>query len=151
MGKERRRDLWFIPTWEHCSLLVSLMAPSQPASPEHAAVLIPLSGPRSILEAQPLTCPCVCQLLGLQADVCTVKVSPRHGTLGPSEERQLSLELTAHTLVSVEPGAAALPQEASAVCILASREICLRPLSWAEAGNRFLELGSGVPFLLGLL
>lgn len=150
MGKERRRDLWFIPTWERCSLLVSLRAPSQPASPEHAAVLIPLSGPRSILEAQPLTCPCVCQLLGLQADVCTVTVSPRHGTLGPSEERQLSLELTAHTLVSVEPGAA-LPREAPAVCILASREICLRPLSWAEAGSRFLELGSGVPFLLGLL
>lgn len=79
-----------------------------------------------------------------------MKVSPKHGTLGPSEERQLSLELTAHTLVSVEPGAA-LPREAPAVCILASREICLRPLSWAEAGNRFLELGSGVPFLLGLL
>ncbi|KAB0365497.1 hypothetical protein FD754_009653 [Muntiacus muntjak] len=41
------------------------------------------------------------KLLGLQADVCTVKVSPRHGTLGPSEERQLSLELTAHTLEAV--------------------------------------------------
>ncbi|KAB0378116.1 hypothetical protein FD755_009694 [Muntiacus reevesi] len=41
------------------------------------------------------------KLLGLQADVCTVKVSPRHGTLGPSEERQLSLELTVHTLEAV--------------------------------------------------
>ncbi|XP_005222609.2 deleted in lung and esophageal cancer protein 1 isoform X1 [Bos taurus] len=41
------------------------------------------------------------KLLGLQADVCTVKVSPRRGTLGPSEERQLSLELTAHTLEAV--------------------------------------------------
>lgn len=126
-------------------------------SPQSASLPRACSSPdtsvrtQSILEAQPLTCPCVCQLLGLQADVCTVKVSPRHGTLGPSEERQLSLELTAHTLVSVEPGAAALPREAPAVCILASREICLRPLSWAEAGNRFLELGSGVPFLLGLL
>ncbi|XP_042092424.1 deleted in lung and esophageal cancer protein 1 isoform X2 [Ovis aries] len=41
------------------------------------------------------------KLLGLQADVCTVKVSPRRGTLGPSEERQLSLELTVHTLEAV--------------------------------------------------
>ncbi|XP_040492890.1 deleted in lung and esophageal cancer protein 1 isoform X4 [Ursus maritimus] len=37
------------------------------------------------------------KLLGHQANICTVKVSPRRGTLGPSEERQLSLELTAHT------------------------------------------------------
>ncbi|KAB1264566.1 Deleted in lung and esophageal cancer protein 1 [Camelus dromedarius] len=37
------------------------------------------------------------KLLGLQASSCTVKVSPRRGTLGPSEERQLSLELTTHT------------------------------------------------------
>ncbi|XP_019650100.2 deleted in lung and esophageal cancer protein 1 isoform X2 [Ailuropoda melanoleuca] len=37
------------------------------------------------------------KLLGHQASICTVKVSPRCGTLGPSEERQLSLELTAHT------------------------------------------------------
>ncbi|XP_057411803.1 deleted in lung and esophageal cancer protein 1 isoform X2 [Balaenoptera acutorostrata] len=37
------------------------------------------------------------KLLGLQASFCTAKVSPRRGTLGPSEERQLSLELTAHT------------------------------------------------------
>ncbi|XDB62643.1 hypothetical protein AB1E18_015986 [Capra hircus] len=41
------------------------------------------------------------KLLGLQADVCTAKVSPRRGTLGPSEGRQLSLELTAHTLEAV--------------------------------------------------
>ncbi|XP_069417571.1 deleted in lung and esophageal cancer protein 1 isoform X2 [Ovis canadensis] len=41
------------------------------------------------------------KLLGLQTDVCTVKVSPRRGTLGPSEERQLSLELTVHTLEAV--------------------------------------------------
>ncbi|XP_043298221.1 deleted in lung and esophageal cancer protein 1 isoform X4 [Cervus canadensis] len=47
------------------------------------------------------TCFCWGKLLGLQADVCTVTVSPRHGTLGPSEERQLSLELTAHTLEAV--------------------------------------------------
>lgn len=44
--------------------------------------------------------PYVCQLLGHQASVCTAKVSPRRGTLGPSEERQLNLELTAHTEVS---------------------------------------------------
>ncbi|XP_068413976.1 deleted in lung and esophageal cancer protein 1 isoform X2 [Eschrichtius robustus] len=37
------------------------------------------------------------KLLGLQASFCTAKVSPRRGTLSPSEERQLSLELTAHT------------------------------------------------------
>ncbi|XP_045292512.1 deleted in lung and esophageal cancer protein 1 isoform X4 [Leopardus geoffroyi] len=37
------------------------------------------------------------KLLGHQADFCTAKVSPRRGTLGPSEERQLSLEFTAHT------------------------------------------------------
>uniref|UniRef100_A0A673U2J6 DLEC1 cilia and flagella associated protein n=1 Tax=Suricata suricatta TaxID=37032 RepID=A0A673U2J6_SURSU len=37
------------------------------------------------------------KLLGRQAPCCTAKVSPRRGTLGPSEERQLSLELTAHT------------------------------------------------------
>ncbi|XP_059966372.1 deleted in lung and esophageal cancer protein 1 isoform X3 [Mesoplodon densirostris] len=37
------------------------------------------------------------KLLGLQASFCTAKVSPTHGTLGPSEERQFSLELTAHT------------------------------------------------------
>ena len=29
MGKETRRDLWFIPTWEHRALRVSLRAPSQ--------------------------------------------------------------------------------------------------------------------------
>ena len=124
--------------------------PQSAASPKHAAVLIPLSGPRSILEAQPLTCPCVFQLLGLQEDVCTVKVSPRRGTLGPNEERQLSLELTAHTLVSVEPRAA-LPGEAPG---------CLHPCQpgglpqtpvLGQAGIRFLALGSGAPFLLGLL
>ncbi|XP_044945061.1 deleted in lung and esophageal cancer protein 1 isoform X11 [Mustela putorius furo] len=37
------------------------------------------------------------KLLGRQASVCTAKISPRRGTLGPSEERQLNLELTAHT------------------------------------------------------
>uniref|UniRef100_A0A8C3YSZ4 DLEC1 cilia and flagella associated protein n=1 Tax=Catagonus wagneri TaxID=51154 RepID=A0A8C3YSZ4_9CETA len=37
------------------------------------------------------------KLLGLQASFCRAKVSPGRGTLGPSEERQLSLELTAHT------------------------------------------------------
>ncbi|XP_040335728.1 deleted in lung and esophageal cancer protein 1 isoform X1 [Herpailurus yagouaroundi] len=37
------------------------------------------------------------KLLGHQADFCTAKVSPRRGTLGPSEELQLSLEFTAHT------------------------------------------------------
>nr|XP_036870417.1 deleted in lung and esophageal cancer protein 1 isoform X4 [Manis javanica] len=37
------------------------------------------------------------KLLGHQASFCTAKVSPRRGTLGPSEERQLSLELTTHT------------------------------------------------------
>ncbi|XP_026943905.1 deleted in lung and esophageal cancer protein 1 isoform X4 [Sagmatias obliquidens] len=37
------------------------------------------------------------KLLGLQASFCTAKVSPRRGTLGPCEERQFSLELTAHT------------------------------------------------------
>ncbi|XP_060163285.1 deleted in lung and esophageal cancer protein 1 isoform X2 [Globicephala melas] len=37
------------------------------------------------------------KLLGLQASFCTAKVSPRRGTLGPREERQFSLELTAHT------------------------------------------------------
>ncbi|XP_007943944.1 deleted in lung and esophageal cancer protein 1 [Orycteropus afer afer] len=37
------------------------------------------------------------KLLGHQAALCTVKVSPRRGMLGPSEERQLNLELTAHT------------------------------------------------------
>lgn len=79
-----------------------------------------------------------------------MKVSPRRGTLGPSEERQLSLELTVHTLVSVEPGGA-LPGEAPG---------CLHPCQLGglpqtpvlgQAGNRFLALGSGAPFLLGLL
>ncbi|XP_019063818.1 deleted in lung and esophageal cancer protein 1 isoform X3 [Fukomys damarensis] len=36
-------------------------------------------------------------LLGNQAAFCTVTVSPRRGLLGPSEERQLILEFTAHT------------------------------------------------------
>ncbi|XP_064133559.1 deleted in lung and esophageal cancer protein 1 [Loxodonta africana] len=37
------------------------------------------------------------KLLGHQAALCTVKVSPKCGTLGPSEERRLNMELTAHT------------------------------------------------------
>uniref|UniRef100_A0A2I3RDP5 DLEC1 cilia and flagella associated protein n=1 Tax=Pan troglodytes TaxID=9598 RepID=A0A2I3RDP5_PANTR len=37
------------------------------------------------------------KLLGHQADFCMVTVSPKHGLLGPSEECQLKLELTAHT------------------------------------------------------
>ncbi|XP_058146625.1 deleted in lung and esophageal cancer protein 1 isoform X2 [Dasypus novemcinctus] len=37
------------------------------------------------------------KLLGHQAVFCTVTVSPRHGTLGPSEERPCTLELTTHT------------------------------------------------------
>ncbi|ELK13639.1 Deleted in lung and esophageal cancer protein 1, partial [Pteropus alecto] len=37
------------------------------------------------------------ELLGHQASFCTAKVSPRSATLGPSEELQLSLELTTHT------------------------------------------------------
>ncbi|XP_076773714.1 deleted in lung and esophageal cancer protein 1 isoform X1 [Arvicanthis niloticus] len=37
------------------------------------------------------------KLLGAQADLCKMTVSPRRGLLGPSEELQLSLELTAHT------------------------------------------------------
>ncbi|XP_027963025.1 deleted in lung and esophageal cancer protein 1 isoform X4 [Eumetopias jubatus] len=37
------------------------------------------------------------KLLGHQASVCTAKVSPRRGTLGPSEECHISLELAAHT------------------------------------------------------
>ncbi|XP_066207458.1 deleted in lung and esophageal cancer protein 1 [Saccopteryx leptura] len=37
------------------------------------------------------------QLLGHQASFCRVDVSPSHGTLGPSEELQISLQLTAHT------------------------------------------------------
>ncbi|XP_052042966.1 deleted in lung and esophageal cancer protein 1 [Apodemus sylvaticus] len=37
------------------------------------------------------------KLLGAQADLCTMTVSPRHGLLGPSEELHLCLELTAHT------------------------------------------------------
>ncbi|XP_031199862.1 deleted in lung and esophageal cancer protein 1 isoform X2 [Mastomys coucha] len=37
------------------------------------------------------------KLLGPQADMCTMTVSPSQGLLGPSEELQLSLELTAHT------------------------------------------------------
>ncbi|XP_054451839.1 deleted in lung and esophageal cancer protein 1 [Pteronotus mesoamericanus] len=37
------------------------------------------------------------KLLGHQASFCRAKVSPRRGTLGPSEELQLSLELTTHT------------------------------------------------------
>nr|XP_039317806.1 deleted in lung and esophageal cancer protein 1 isoform X3 [Saimiri boliviensis boliviensis] len=37
------------------------------------------------------------KLLGDQADFCMVTVSPSHGLLGPSEECQFSLELTAHT------------------------------------------------------
>ena len=96
--------------------------PQSAASPKHAAVLIPLSGPRSILEAQPLTCPCVFQLLGLQEDVCTVKVSPRRGTLGPNEERQLSLELTAHTLAQspLDPGLAASSAGINTVLLLIS-------------------------------
>ncbi|XP_036049559.1 deleted in lung and esophageal cancer protein 1 [Onychomys torridus] len=38
------------------------------------------------------------KLLGTQAALCTVTISPRRGLLGPSEERQLNLEFTAHTL-----------------------------------------------------
>lgn len=45
-GRGEERDLWFIPTQEHPTLLVLLGAPSPPASPEYAAVLSPLSGPR---------------------------------------------------------------------------------------------------------
>ncbi|XP_041533320.1 deleted in lung and esophageal cancer protein 1 [Microtus oregoni] len=37
------------------------------------------------------------KLLGAQAALCTVTISPKRGLLGPSEERQLSLEFTAHT------------------------------------------------------
>ncbi|XP_051058224.1 deleted in lung and esophageal cancer protein 1 [Phodopus roborovskii] len=37
------------------------------------------------------------KLLGAQASLCTVTISPRRGLLGPSEERQLSLEFTANT------------------------------------------------------
>nr|XP_025740109.1 deleted in lung and esophageal cancer protein 1 isoform X6 [Callorhinus ursinus] len=37
------------------------------------------------------------KLLGHQASVCTAKASPRRGTLGPSEECHISLELAAHT------------------------------------------------------
>ncbi|XP_023575563.1 deleted in lung and esophageal cancer protein 1 isoform X2 [Octodon degus] len=37
------------------------------------------------------------KLLGNQAAFCTVKISPRCGLLGPSAERQLILEFTAHT------------------------------------------------------
>ncbi|XP_062970663.1 deleted in lung and esophageal cancer protein 1 [Cynocephalus volans] len=37
------------------------------------------------------------KLLGHQAHFCTVTVSPRRGLLGPSEERQLNLELIAHS------------------------------------------------------
>ncbi|KAF3827013.1 hypothetical protein GH733_002499 [Mirounga leonina] len=36
-------------------------------------------------------------LLGRQASVCTARASPRRGTLGPSEERHISLELATHT------------------------------------------------------
>lgn len=39
------------------------------------------------------------QLLGRQASFCIVKVSPSHGTLNPSEECLLQLELTALTQV----------------------------------------------------
>ncbi|XP_014439834.1 deleted in lung and esophageal cancer protein 1 [Tupaia chinensis] len=38
------------------------------------------------------------KLLGHQADLCSVTVSPRRGLLGPSEEHQLTLEFTAHAL-----------------------------------------------------
>ncbi|XP_060241055.1 deleted in lung and esophageal cancer protein 1 [Meriones unguiculatus] len=38
------------------------------------------------------------KLLGAQAVLCSVTIFPRCGLLGPSEERQLSLEFTAHTL-----------------------------------------------------
>ncbi|XP_012575761.1 PREDICTED: deleted in lung and esophageal cancer protein 1 isoform X2 [Condylura cristata] len=38
------------------------------------------------------------KLLGHQASLCTARISPRQGTLGPSEECQLDLELTAHTM-----------------------------------------------------
>ncbi|KAM9187327.1 deleted in lung and esophageal cancer protein 1 [Dugong dugon] len=37
------------------------------------------------------------KLLGHQAALCTVTVSPKRGTLGPSEERQLNVALTVHT------------------------------------------------------
>ncbi|NP_796091.2 deleted in lung and esophageal cancer protein 1 homolog isoform 1 [Mus musculus] len=37
------------------------------------------------------------KLLGPQADLCTMTVSPTQGLLGPSEELQLTLELTTHT------------------------------------------------------
>ncbi|KAL6065370.1 hypothetical protein STEG23_006000 [Scotinomys teguina] len=43
-------------------------------------------------------CPGNSVLLGTQAALCTVTISPRCGLLGPSEERQLNLELTANTL-----------------------------------------------------
>ncbi|XP_037357455.1 deleted in lung and esophageal cancer protein 1 [Talpa occidentalis] len=38
------------------------------------------------------------KLLGHQASLCTARISPRQGTLGPSEVRHLHLELTAHTM-----------------------------------------------------
>nr|XP_048279441.1 deleted in lung and esophageal cancer protein 1 isoform X1 [Myodes glareolus] len=37
------------------------------------------------------------KLLGAQAALCTVTISPKRGLLGPSEERQLTFEFTAHT------------------------------------------------------
>ncbi|XP_053456832.1 deleted in lung and esophageal cancer protein 1 isoform X5 [Nycticebus coucang] len=45
------------------------------------------------------------KLLGHQANLCTVTVSPRRGLLGPSKECQINLELTAHTQVGDLPPA----------------------------------------------
>lgn len=84
--------------------LVLLWAPRLPAPSRACPSAKHCLDPGSMLGIQHVTrgstYPYVCQLLGHQASICTVKVSPRRGTLGPSEERQLSLELTAHTQVS---------------------------------------------------
>lgn len=74
--------------------------------------------------------PCVRQLLGHQASFCTADVSPGHGTLGPREELQLSLELTTHTRVSRGARGPEGPgRHPVMVCIRADREVCLRPTS----------------------
>lgn len=84
--------------------LVLLRAPRPPASSRARPSAKPCADPGSTPGIQRVTrgppYPHVCQLLGRQASVCTARASPRRGTLGPSEERHISLELATHTQVS---------------------------------------------------
>lgn len=98
-----------------------------------------------------MTHPCVSQLVGLQASFCRAKVSPRHGMLGPSEECQLSLELTTHTQVSEVVRGPRDQAGPLAVCVCATGQSASDPSPGLCESRNLLHLGLGAPFLLGLL